>query len=270
MKRCSQCDFIFEDDQQICDFDGTELTRIPEPVPLAQKISPSLSTLKDLHPSPVRRFLQSPISLALIALAGVASSALLIGIYDSASDPNTRPNIDLASNSQRQKDIVTLALSPSSTSDQAKPDQVSKPKLISTQRKITANQKSASITPMLKWEPVASRSRASQSRPASRPGPSTAKLEARTTSRKAASKTRRANTNREALARSHPAASPIGVKASNPMRAATPTRVSQRSAAQVANRRTSSESESARQKRDSKLVAILKKTGRILKRPFEF
>jgi hypothetical protein len=268
MRRCSQCDFIFEDDQQVCDFDGTELTSVPEPIPLAQKISPSLSTLNDLHPSPIRRFIRSPVSLAVLALAGVASSALLIGIYDSASEPNTKSNIDLASNSQRQKDIVTLALSPSS--DQAKSDQVAKPKLISTQRKIRANEKSAAITPMLKWEPVASRSRAPQSRPASRPGSSTAKLEARAGSRKAASKTKRANTNREALARSHPAASPIGVKASNPMRAATPTRVSQRSIAQVANRRTGSESESARQKRDSKLVAILKKTGRILKRPFEF
>jgi hypothetical protein len=270
MKRCSQCDFIFEDEQQICDFDGTELTSVPDPIPLAQKISPSLSTLKDLHPSPIRRFIRSPVSLAVLALAGVTSSALLIGIYDSASEPNTKSNIDLASNSQRQKDIVTLALSPPTTSDQAKPDQVAKPTLISTQRKIRANEKSSSISPMLKWEPVASRSRSSQSRPASRPGPSTSKLEARATSRKAASKTRRANTNREALARSHPEASPIGVKASNPMSTATPTRVSRRSAAQVANRRTSIESDSTRQKRDSKLVAILKKTGRILKRPFEF
>jgi hypothetical protein len=270
MKRCSQCDFIFEDDQRVCDFDGTELTAIPEPMPLAQKISPSLSTLPDLHPSPIRRFIHSPISLAVLALAGVTLSALLIGIYDSASEPNIKQNTDLTSNAQRQNETVNaVPQAPSENSDHA--NQVTKPTLISTQRKIRANEKSASITPMLKWDPAASRPRTPQSRAASRPGPSTSKLEARATSRKAASKTRRANTNREAQARSHPAASPIGVIASNPMRAATPTRVSQRSsAAQVANRRTSSESESARQKRDSKLVAILKKTGRILKRPFEF
>lgn len=269
MKRCSQCDFIFEDDQQVCDFDGTELTTVPEPIPLSQKISPSLSTLNDLRPSPIRLFIQSPISLAVLALAGVASSALLIGIYDSASEPNTKPSTDLASNAQRQNDTVNaVPQAASETSDHA--NQVAKPTMISTQRRIRANEKSSSISPMLKWEPVASRSRSPQSRPASRPGPSTSKLEATATSRRAASKARRAKANREALARSHPAGTPTGVVASNPMRAATPTRVSHRGAAEAANRRTGSESDSARQKKDSKLVAILKKTGRILKRPFEF
>jgi hypothetical protein len=267
MKRCSQCDFIFEDDQQICDFDGTELTTVPEPIPLALKISPSLSTLNDLHQSPIRRFIQSPTSLAVLALAGVASSALLIGIYDSASEPNNKPSTDLASNAQRQNETAnTVPQAQSDNSDHA--TQVTKPTMISTQRKIRANEKSASITPMLKWQPVASRS--SQSRRGSRPGQSTSKLEATASSRKRANKARRAKADREALARSHPAGSPIGVRASNPMRTAKSTRVSQRGAAQAANRRTSSESFGAHQKRDSKLIAILKKTGRILKRPFDF
>jgi hypothetical protein len=73
MKRCSQCDFIFEDDQELCDFDGTELTTFPEPTPFAQNISPKIQASKTVTPSPFRRLALSRASLTALLLAGLIS-----------------------------------------------------------------------------------------------------------------------------------------------------------------------------------------------------
>lgn len=301
MKRCSQCGFTFEKNEQFCDFDGTELTTVPEPIPFYQKVppkvSPNISMLRGVTPSGFRRLALSPVSLALLALIGLISSALLIGYYDSAR----RPNTDLASNPESQNDNP-IQQGPSETSDQAKPEQVEKPKSISTQRRIKADEKSSSMpASMLKWESAASHS----SRP--RPGPSTSKLKATSTAGTRASRPRPEKTNRQSIARVRPRGERVEalarkqkerstksnreLQAKNHTRSRSKERVFQRpSTSEVAIRRPGREwessrpqkesktvaisrdreSQSAHQQKDSKVVAILKKTGSILTRPFRF
>lgn len=77
MKRCPQCEFTFDDHQHFCDFDGTELSAILERRPSSQNLSAPHAIL----PSVVLRFLRSNFSLAVLALAGIVLSALLVGYY---------------------------------------------------------------------------------------------------------------------------------------------------------------------------------------------
>ncbi len=137
MKRCSECEFIYEDDQRVCDMDGTELSeatgmfafspsrpeRVPDPRPFPfSETIPSLSyahpgsasaelasaPFSDVSSSPVptvspsffHRFLHSQFSLAALALFGVISSALVIGYYDSVSQG--------ASNAETREAAVSL------------------------------------------------------------------------------------------------------------------------------------------------------------------
>lgn len=298
MKHCSQCGFTFGENEQFCDFDGTELNTVPEPAPF----SPSASTLRALRPSRFRRLALSRVSLAALMLAGLISSALLIGYYDSGS----QSNIEIASRAQTQNDMVNLVpQGPSETSDQAKPEQA-KPRSISTQRRIAAAAKTSSMpSSMLRWESAASHS----SRP--RPGPSRSKREAIATFGMRARKQTRARDDRESLAQGRRRSSAAGVVARNQKRQRSHERgVQRRSATEVANRRRGRESDSSReqnesnvvaisrgresdssgqqeepnvvaisrgrapqnsrQQKESKLVAILKKTGSILTRPFKW
>jgi len=81
MKRCPKCDFSFVSFHHVCDFDGTDLVDDPETLP----VSPAVSALVAATQSPFLRLVKSPISLTVLALAGLLSSALLIGYYDAAS-----------------------------------------------------------------------------------------------------------------------------------------------------------------------------------------
>jgi hypothetical protein len=85
MKRCPQCEFTFEDHENFCDFDGSELSPIFER-PLS---SQSYSTLNHVLMPMVRGLLRSNFSLAVLALAGIVFSALLVGYY-SATDVQSK------------------------------------------------------------------------------------------------------------------------------------------------------------------------------------
>lgn len=218
MKRCSQCEFTFEEHQQFCDFDGTELTVVPEPFPSFKKVTVPVSVV----PSIFLRVARSRVSVAILALAGVMLSAVLIGYFESGS----QPNIDIASKAESQNGMISIAQDPSESSDQAKPEEVVKSRFISTQRTIKADEKS-----------VASSKKKS---------PSTSKPEG--------TKRRFGKANRELLARNQK----MGSQKAN-----------SEPVARNQNRPDDSKSQSSK-RGDSKVVAILKKTGRILKRPFEF
>ena len=84
MKRCPKCDFSFADFHRTCDFDGTELVDDPETLP----VSPAVSALAATQ-SPFLRLIKSPVFLIVLALAGLLLSALLIGYFDSSSQPNS-------------------------------------------------------------------------------------------------------------------------------------------------------------------------------------
>ncbi|MGH9906490.1 MAG: hypothetical protein ACRD8U_13020 [Pyrinomonadaceae bacterium] len=78
MKRCSVCEFIYEDDQRFCEMDGIVL-----PSDSSFQFSQKASGLAAA--SRLARFLRSPFSLAALSLLGVILSALVIGYYDSIS-----------------------------------------------------------------------------------------------------------------------------------------------------------------------------------------
>lgn len=226
MKRCSECEFTFEEHQQFCDFDGTELTVVPEPFPSFKKVSVPATVI----PSLFLRVARSRFSVAVLALAGVMLSALLIGYFEAGS----QPNIAIASNPESRNEVISVPQGPSASSGQA-PEEVAKSRFISTQRTIKADEM-----------PVA---------PFKKKPPSTSKPEG--------TKRRFEKTNREFLTRNQKAESQ---KASQKI---VSQKVNSESSAQNLKGPDGSKPQSSK-RGDSKVVAILKKTGRILKRPFEF
>jgi hypothetical protein len=78
MKRCSVCEFIYEDDQRFCEMDGIELPSDAS-FQFSQKASAPAAVSRSA------RFLRSPFSLAALSLLAVILSALVIGYYDSLS-----------------------------------------------------------------------------------------------------------------------------------------------------------------------------------------
>jgi len=85
MKRCPKCDFSFVNFHHVCDFDGTDLVDDPDTLP----VSPAVSALVAATQTPFLRLVKSPVVLIFLALAGLLSSALLIGYYDAGSQPNS-------------------------------------------------------------------------------------------------------------------------------------------------------------------------------------
>jgi hypothetical protein len=94
MKRCPKCDFSFASFHHVCDFDGTDLVDDPSTLP----VSPGISALAATQ-SRYLRLIKSPVFLAVLALAGLVSSALLIGYFDAASQPNSIAESQAARNS---------------------------------------------------------------------------------------------------------------------------------------------------------------------------
>lgn len=133
MKRCSQCEFTFEDHQQLCDLDGTELTVVPEPFPSFKKVSVPTTVFASLF----LRVARSRVTLAVLTLAGVMLSALLIGYIEAGS----QPNIVIASNAESRHEVISVPQGPSASSGQA-PEEVAKSRFISTQRTINVDEKS--------------------------------------------------------------------------------------------------------------------------------
>jgi len=104
MKRCPKCDFSFASFHHVCDFDGTDLVDDPATLP----VSPGVSALVAATQPPYLRLIKSPVSLAVLALAGLVSSALLIGYFDAAGQPNSMAESQASRNSPSNS-IASLA-----------------------------------------------------------------------------------------------------------------------------------------------------------------
>jgi hypothetical protein len=105
MKLCPQCDFIYEDDQAFCDMDGKELVYGPATGIIEQSAAIQASVSTRSQP---RRF-------ALAAVAGVAFSALLLVGYFARTHQSRS---DIASQSSTQS-IPGAMTAQSSTPDLA-------------------------------------------------------------------------------------------------------------------------------------------------------
>src|SRR5712675_1417448 len=103
MKRCPKCDFSFADFHHVCDFDGTDLVDDPETLP----VSPGVSALVAATQYRFLRLVKSPVFLIALALAGLVSSALLIGYYDAAIQPSSITESPAARNSPGSRDSIT-------------------------------------------------------------------------------------------------------------------------------------------------------------------
>ena len=81
MKHCPQCDFIYEDDQNVCDMDGKELvsdsaTVVNEPS-FAMPPLPDPETDAAPSQSPARRWR----NFALVTVVGFVIAALVVAVY---------------------------------------------------------------------------------------------------------------------------------------------------------------------------------------------
>ncbi len=146
MKRCSQCEFTFDDEQKVCDFDGTELVPLIEP--------------PAIPPSRVRSLRHSSLPLVLVMIAAVLSSALLVGYYDSAE----QSGVNVSSNTET-RDFASPLISPAEVDTRAQaatsPD---RPKSISTQRRISTVRGAAPMPgSAIRWPSEKSHLRSSRS-----------------------------------------------------------------------------------------------------------
>ena len=79
MKLCPQCDFIYEDDQRFCDMDGTELVHDPAPVITETAVSTQASLSSPNLPVPLAR--RRWRSFAVAAVVVVVLATLVSAVY---------------------------------------------------------------------------------------------------------------------------------------------------------------------------------------------
>jgi hypothetical protein len=115
MKRCLQCEFVYEDEQSVCDMDGSELVHEAESLPLPPLASiASEPTVLTAKPTP-RNF-------AVPAFAGIILAALLFIAYYATTHTPQRLNASQAiatpavpqpaKNSAAEPSPVTVAAEP--------------------------------------------------------------------------------------------------------------------------------------------------------------
>jgi hypothetical protein len=80
MKRCPQCDFIYEDDERRCDLDGTELVHDPRPLP-----GSSSPTVRAAERRASRTF-------TIIAGSGVVLGLSLLFLFEAITSPSGANN----------------------------------------------------------------------------------------------------------------------------------------------------------------------------------
>ena len=259
MKRCPQCEFTFEDHENYCDFDGAELSPIFER-PLSSK---SYSIPNDVLIPQVRRLLRSNFSLAVLGLSVIVFNALVVAYY-SASEVEPRDNTvavipALVANEWVKSQVGSV---PTSTPISVATAHPKKAKVLTGRRSRTSRQSASMQFARASGQSAVFRSKKSSSSYVRAPkvgrSYSQPQLEAR--------------------AAVHPSSQLF--QARNPKRAEVPEQVAQPRSSVVDGAVKSTgghsgwtEKESLvefPQKKQSKFIAALKKTGRVLSWPFRF
>jgi hypothetical protein len=231
MKRCSECHFTFADHEEVCDFDGTQLTLTPEP-----------ALHEGMTSSGLRRLVQSHGLVVVLTLIALGLSALLVGYYDALDQAHPDAAVDVTI---PQSNFLAQPL-PQATSNPS-----SQRRSINTQRRISADGK-----PELGSFAERSQTRARRYLSSSPGERTTAQLQA--TAKRATVKRK---TDPDSFA--SPGGDRKGTSGSNAS--------TRRESVAEGRRQFEQTTRSlAHHKKDSKFVAALKTTGRILKWPFQF
>ena len=106
MKLCPQCDFIYEDDQRFCDMDGKELVYGPAPVAIEANVaSPS-----DLLPK--RASGRRSRNFAVAVVVGVVLTALVIAGYFARARQTRLRNVSQAAGQSPERSIDRFTVQP--------------------------------------------------------------------------------------------------------------------------------------------------------------
>jgi hypothetical protein len=109
MKRCPQCHFTFEDYEDLCDFDGSELTPYPE---ARDNASAGVTVCPPLYV----RVLKSRLGLTLLGIMALICGSLVIGYLDSRN----QQNVEAPKVSDKRQPSVSL-VAPVKTRKTARP-----------------------------------------------------------------------------------------------------------------------------------------------------
>lgn len=262
MKHCPQCEFTFDDQEQVCDFDGTDLIPVPETPPSFKSISFASPSSRSF----ICRLVTSRAGLIVLAPVAVLLSSLLIGYIDSANQSKVEKS------TSQTRDSASMV--PSTSVDaigqaQVQTDvQPNRPTTISTQRKIGPDELPPSMVKRLQ---AGTRSQSARTPRNSRDTKLVATKRRSSNSRLVASRRKPANATRQSQARNQARPGSRERARQQHTVASGAYRRQQPSEASGEYRRPGwSTNESAHHRKDLKVVAILKKTGSILKKPFDF
>jgi len=103
MKRCPQCEFIYEDDQSHCDMDGTRLNHDRHALPKLQ----ALTTTSEADKSKARG--RSVVSLATLVLVGVLAVVYYVSIRQSPKTTSIAipPTVEAAQPNPQASPVAT-------------------------------------------------------------------------------------------------------------------------------------------------------------------
>ena len=132
MKLCPQCDFIYEDDQSVCDMDGKELVSNPGQIVTRQDLAtppaPTPNPASDIAPIPVasRRWR----NLAVATLVGFFLAALIIVAYLARThqlSSRRAPEVSQPSTDRSADQIPPQSTSGDTTGQPSSPDLIATP-----------------------------------------------------------------------------------------------------------------------------------------------
>jgi hypothetical protein len=224
MRRCPECDFIYEDDEKLCAMDGAELAHLSGPPPFEESVLPQSAALANSHGR----------GLTLIAASVILAVALFMYFHSLAKRSTLQKNISGAAETHGlvpQMDQNSDTINPAGATPSLNEWPSLSPARLKTKALTNANANKEFDRDPFRAVPVAS------STPLLRPSPIFSATRATT----AVTLVKSAPTIAKPASESRPVLSP---KQEN----------------KVSN---------TNQNGESKISSFLKKTGRVLKKPFK-
>jgi hypothetical protein len=163
MKRCPQCEFIYPDSDNVCDFDQTSLVLVAESEVAAITNTPARPALSDLAATHSKKFenRKSRKALPIAAALGLVLGIVVFGVYFAVRRQMTHPPV--AQNSIVTAQPVAQAPSPSPTpsvTESPSPEEVTEQssKTTSSSSKTSTSHTTASLGPVSTSDDAAKKS----------------------------------------------------------------------------------------------------------------